>query len=306
MQKWIQGSLITGLALGLWGAGTQVAVAKTKTTPANATSTAITTKPSRPAASATTKAPSGQQVSTKRAASVTLAWRKTMGRHAYTATKGARYSQHLGTRYGLNQATATTVWYTDAHEKLVRKSTGKASIYYHVQNADGTLQGWIWRGYLTASETDTAKPAKPVTVKPTTPATGTTTAATTTDVLVGPKGKLGDKTVDQYETALRQLFPGTVEDQKLDVDARMAAWQTDAETGDWVGPNQTVIHLKTTQDADQAVHFQDYGPLLIAAGYSADKRQDYAGWHIGVAIHNDQRTNDINFGDAVIYLEPAD
>lgn len=88
------------------------------------------------------------QYSAVRSHSVKLVWRKSMRRHALTATQGARYSKHLGIRYSNNDVTESVTWYTDAHEKLYRKAKGNSAIYYHVKSADGTLQGWIWRGYL--------------------------------------------------------------------------------------------------------------------------------------------------------------
>lgn len=94
------------------------------------------------------------QYSAKRSNSVKLVWRKSMAQHAYTATTGARYSKHLGVKYGNNAATADTIWLTDAHEKLYRKAKGNSAIYYHVTSSDGKLQGWIWRGYLKAADDD--------------------------------------------------------------------------------------------------------------------------------------------------------
>lgn len=93
-------------------------------------------------------ASANSQYSAARSHSVKLVWRKSMRRHALTATQGARYSKHLGIRYSNNDVTESVTWYTDAHEKLYRKAKGNSAIYYHVKSADGTLQGWIWRGYL--------------------------------------------------------------------------------------------------------------------------------------------------------------
>lgn len=93
-------------------------------------------------------ASANRQYSVARSNSVKLVWRRSMGQHALTATKGARYSKHLGVRYSNNAATKSVTWYTDAHEKLYRKAKGNSAIYYHIKSADGALQGWIWRGYL--------------------------------------------------------------------------------------------------------------------------------------------------------------
>lgn len=92
--------------------------------------------------------PSGKQYSASRSKSVKLIWRTSMGRHAYKATDGARYSKHLGMRYGYNSDMPDVTWYTDAHEKLYKKNSGHYAIYYHVKSADGQHGGWIWRGYL--------------------------------------------------------------------------------------------------------------------------------------------------------------
>lgn len=92
--------------------------------------------------------PSGKQYSASRSKSVKLVWRSNMGRHAYKTTDGARYSKHLGMRYGYNSDMPDITWYTDAHEKLYMKNSGHYAIYYHVKSADGQHGGWIWRGYL--------------------------------------------------------------------------------------------------------------------------------------------------------------
>ena len=105
-------------------------------------------------------ASANSQYSATRSRSVKLVWRKSMHRHALTATQGARYSKHLGLRYGQNAVTASVTWYTDAHEKLYRKAQGRSAIYYHVKNADGTLQGWIWRGYLKSATGATTPDSK--------------------------------------------------------------------------------------------------------------------------------------------------
>lgn len=97
---------------------------------------------------ATTASASSREYSTQRANSVRLVWRANMGRHALVASKGARYSEHLGIRYGLNADTSDVVWYTNAHEELYDKDTGNYLIYYHVNNASYSSGGWIWRGYL--------------------------------------------------------------------------------------------------------------------------------------------------------------
>ncbi|WP_225419764.1 hypothetical protein [Levilactobacillus cerevisiae] len=90
--------------------------------------------------------------SARRANSVRLVWRHSMGRHAYHTVKGARYSKHLGVKYSTNDDLPDVTWYTDAHEKLYNKAKRTSAIYYHVKSGDGQHGGWIWRGYLTAGQ----------------------------------------------------------------------------------------------------------------------------------------------------------
>ncbi|MDT6981412.1 hypothetical protein [Levilactobacillus zymae] len=119
MKHYVQGMLALGLSLGLFGGSTASA--------------------------------SQRNYSAARSRSVRLVWRHSMGQYSYTATRGARYSAHLGVRYGANAATPNQVWYTNAHEKLYDKATHRQLIYYHVNNGDYTSGGWIWRGYLKAA-----------------------------------------------------------------------------------------------------------------------------------------------------------
>ncbi|WP_283679745.1 GH25 family lysozyme [Lentilactobacillus sp. Marseille-Q4993] len=93
--------------------------------------------------------PETNQYSASRSQSVKLIWRKSMGRYAFHTTKGARYSKHLGIRYDYNKYLPNATWYTDGHEKLYKKTTGRYNIYYHVRSHDNKHGGWIWRGYLT-------------------------------------------------------------------------------------------------------------------------------------------------------------
>lgn len=111
-------------------------------------------------------ASANSQYSAKRSNTVRLVWRRSMHAHTYTATRGARYSKHLGIRYSFNDVTTGVTWTTIGHEKLYNKSKGTSAIYYHVKSTDGTLGGWIWRGYLTSTSATTT--------------TATTTTATTT------------------------------------------------------------------------------------------------------------------------------
>lgn len=90
--------------------------------------------------------------SASREQSVSLVWRKSMGKHYFRAEQGGLYSRHLGTKYLDIKSKPNETWYTVAHEKLRVKSTGKTRIYYNVKSVDGKYNGWIWRGYLTATK----------------------------------------------------------------------------------------------------------------------------------------------------------
>jgi GH25 family lysozyme M1 (1,4-beta-N-acetylmuramidase) len=115
----------------------------------SASTTSTSTNSSKKAQVVMVPGPSaGKQYSASRSKSVKLIWRKSMGRHYYQTTKGARYSKHLGIRYGYNADLSNVTWRTDAHEKLYKKNTGHYAIYYHVKSTTGNHGGWIWRGYL--------------------------------------------------------------------------------------------------------------------------------------------------------------
>ncbi|WP_024747807.1 hypothetical protein [Levilactobacillus namurensis] len=93
----------------------------------------------------------GASYSATRSNSVRLVWRRSMGHYQYhNGNRGARYSKHLGVRYSPNDMTNRITWITDAHEKLYNRDTHTYDIYYHVHNANKSIAGWIWRGYLSA------------------------------------------------------------------------------------------------------------------------------------------------------------
>ncbi|MDT6980726.1 hypothetical protein [Levilactobacillus zymae] len=268
MQKLIQGALAASVGLGLW-------------------------------AGLATPAAASSQYSAKRSNSVRLVWRRAMGRHAMTATRGARYSKHLGLRYGNNAATVT--WYTDAHEKLYEKDKHVAAIYYHVTSADGTLQGWIWRGYL-----------KEGVAKPSTTSTPATTQQTTTTV--DPNDLDPDdlqylydiQHAPAYAATIRSLFPGTVNDQDLVQAAGQAAYTTDGEESPTTSASGRLIRLQSVNTANQQhIDPSQYARLLSAAGYPANQRAKFTGWHIGVAIHTTETDEGINQGAVFIYLQPT-
>lgn len=132
----------------------------TDTTSSSSSSSSISSSSSSTPSSSSSKQPgnvvmvpgpsksSGSQYSAARSNSVKLVWRRGMNSHYYKTTAGARYSKHLGTRYGYNADLPNVTWVTDAHQKLYKKNTGKYAIYYHVKSTTGNHGGWIWRGYL--------------------------------------------------------------------------------------------------------------------------------------------------------------
>ncbi len=152
------------------------------------------------------------QYSAKRSHEVKLIWRKSMGRHAFLAPTGARFSKHLGTRYGYNTETADVTWYTDAHEKLYLKNLNMYSIYYHVTNADQSLQGWIWKGYM--------KPA-PVAADGASTSSNDNSSNTTNSDSSTATTKFD---ADSFNKQIIQLFPGLIEDTKLDQLASYCVW----------------------------------------------------------------------------------
>ena len=236
---------------------------------------------------ASVTASANSQYSAARSKSVRLVWRKSMKRHALMATTGARYSKHLGIRYSNNDVTPTVVWYTDAHEKLYEKNKGVNAIYYHVKSGDGTLQGWIWRGYLTSA---TAKK----------PASSTVTTQT------NPADPAENLPIANENTLIQEilsLFPGTTVDQKLSNQAGSVVYTDDGEQSPTVPAGETYIHLSnssTTMDT------QNYQNLLAQAGYPAAKRAQYRGWHIGVRVQTEDGYGEgVNQGDAAIFLAPA-
>jgi len=233
-----------------------------------------------------TTASANSQYSAKRSKSVRLVWRKSMKRHAMTATTGARYSKHLGIRYSNNDVTPTVTWYTDAHEKLYKKNKGHNAIYYHVKSADGTLQGWIWRGYL-----------KPVSTKK--------NALAAVNAQPDPKNpdwvSLKDETPVDKE--ILSLFPGTIEDKTLDAQAGSVVYTNDGEETPATPAGQTFIYLS---NSSALMDTKNYDKLLTAAGYPAAKRAQYRGWHIGVRTQIDNEWGEgISEGDAAVYLAPA-
>ncbi|MFC6275020.1 hypothetical protein ACFQET_05770 [Levilactobacillus tangyuanensis] len=231
-------------------------------------------------------ASANSQYSAKRSKSVRLVWRKSMKRHAFQATTGARYSKHLGIRYSNNDVTPTVTWYTDAHEKLYKKNKGHNAIYYHVKSADGTLQGWIWRGYL-----KTPKKA------------ATPTVDTSAD---------SGKTVDDIAMT-RYLFPNSIYDAKLH-NAANNFLSTDefSAVSDMRDNMSSQVAFFTPFKTTKYIDFQSKDPnslksidaALTAAGYDAKTRSTtYSGWYVGGSLVSlDSSYEGIEPGEGIIYL----
>lgn len=155
-----------------------------------------------------------------------------MSQHAFKASTGARFSKHLGTRYGYNRETANTIWYTDAHEKLYLKNLHMYSIYYHVTNQKQNLQGWIWKGYL-----------KPTSINP--------KGSTSTN----NSGKVNFNNTHQSISSRVQdvlsLFPGTKYSQSaseyLDTDSEDIVQNPDPRSAAQKQDSVTITHSTTLE-----------------------------------------------------------
>ncbi|MCH5464907.1 hypothetical protein [Levilactobacillus tujiorum] len=231
-------------------------------------------------------ASANSQYSAKRSKSVRLVWRKSMKRHAFTANKGARYSRHLGIRYSNNDVTPSVIWYTDAHEKLYKKNKGHNAIYYHVKSADGTLQGWIWRGYLKA-------PKK----------------ATSNAVADPDSQSVGDKTM------IRTLFPNSSYNQELSDDAStfIATANTDVYITYLNQKGMTNYLSRDSLSFKEAkyIFFVSKNPnsmksieqAVAAQGYDAATRSSLKGWSIGGTVTDLDDTNEASTpGEGLIFL----
>ncbi|MFD1124112.1 hypothetical protein ACFQ22_01880 [Lentilactobacillus raoultii] len=255
-------------------------------------------------------ASAASQYSAKRSHEVKLIWRKAMGRHAFTAPTGARFSKHLGTRYGYNTETANVAWYTDAHEKLYLKNLNMYSIYYHVTNSDQSLQGWIWKGYLKPANDDS------------------TSAGSDGSSNANNDNSSPDSTMNlHYDTdgineKIIQLFPGLTEDSKLDHLAAYSIWIDEHRPEDsatlfperlvklYGGDPKGLLEEKGgVPEADiNTLKKQVEDPLNVIE-YS--NLSQYAGYHIGVASYPTSFTTYTNSGsihnkfEYEIYICPA-
>ncbi|WP_225363791.1 hypothetical protein [Levilactobacillus brevis] len=256
-------------------------------------------------------ASANSQYSAKRANSVRLVWRTSMKRHAYTATQGARYSKHLGIRYSNNDVTPTVTWYTDAHEKLYKKYQGHSTIYYHVKSADGTLQGWIWRGYLKPVPKSAASKATPAYVK-----TEATQSQKITNFFPGVK-------TDNRLTKLVQDFVVANDDGEN----YQENWEFCVKNNGFSPKEAQQIHLISSMDGSVGgesltnaykagrLTLKDYfskiamseGAPIISKGddYSRSVPVTYTqfkGWHIGVATVTPDDTRNLEIGYPIIYV----
>ncbi len=219
------------------------------------------------------------QYSAKRSHEVKLIWRKSMGRHAFLAPTGARFSKHLGTRYGYNTETADVTWYTDAHEKLYLKNLNMYSIYYHVTNADQSLQGWIWKGYM-----------KPVNSSEDGTSSNSDNASSNTD------SNASTANLNANVKTILSLFKGT------NYDSKVSAWLSAEPDEIHDNPSPLTATQKSTEvDFGVTTTLDDYNPAIhqlkthkiTFKQYAVNdlKKQNcnpdnYAGYNIGIKAYS--------------------
>lgn len=279
MKRFIQGTLALSLGLGLWLAATTTA--------------------------------SANQYSAKRGNSVRLIWRKPMGQQQFTANQGYRYSKHLTVRYDRNASVSATTWFTDAHEKLYQKNRHNYAIYYHVRNGSGSMQGWIWRGYLKPVAKSVAPKATPAYVK--------TEAAQSKEIT--------------------HFFPGVKTDKRLtrlvqdfvvannDTETYHESWESCVEDNGFSPKEAQQIRLISSADGsvdgDALTNAYKAGKLTLKDYFSKiamskgapipSKDDDYSqsvpvtynqfkGWHIGVATVTQDDTRNLEIGYPIIYV----
>ncbi|MFC6259731.1 hypothetical protein [Levilactobacillus fujinensis] len=255
-------------------------------------------------------AQASSQYSAQRSHSVRLVWRQRMGRHVLQAKRGARYSRHLGIRYSNNDVTPTVTWVTDAHEKLYAKDRGKSAIYYHVKSEDGTLGGWIWRGYLTpikqsARVSPQSEPLKSI---------QTAIHRETSKGYASP--------VNAMAIPVMTLFPGTHFDQSLyraadtylSIDDGPDAMGYDPQTvtgrkslayllrQSGVAPKTFVCIIFEAKDPTSR---ESLDTALTKAGYTTAKRASFKGWSIGGSVlPTDSDLEGSGPGTGMIFLVP--
>lgn len=284
MQNEVKGLLALGVSLGLLGV----------TAPASASS----------------------NYSAARSNSVRLVWRHSMGQYSYTATRGARYSAHLGVRYGANAATPNQVWYTNAHEKLYDRATHRHLIYYHVNNGDYTSGGWIWRGYLKAAPViagGSNAVKTPVAVAP-------ATVPIAQMNLAALYQNAQHDAVAAADATVMQLFPTATYDQRVYVaassylglgddrtpgeyDTKLASGMADFKQLLNNVPNKTFKVIKFKAQAPYDATAIDRA--LSKVGYDAKTRASYRGWAVGggvLALSNDQADAGEYPGEGLVLL----
>ncbi|MGP4116975.1 hypothetical protein ACS4N0_07345 [Levilactobacillus zymae] len=284
MQNEVKGLLALGASLGLFGG----------ITPASASS----------------------NYSAARSNSVRLVWRHSMGQYSYTATRGARYSAHLGVRYGANAATPNQVWYTNAHEKLYDRSTHRNLIYYHVNNGDYTSGGWIWRGYLKAAPVIAGGSNAVKTPVAVAPATVPLARMNLDALYQSPQ----HAAVNPADATVMQLFPTALYDQRVYVAANSYLNLGDDRTVGEYDPNTAAEmadfkHLlnNVPNRIVKVVTFEARAPYDAAAidralsrvGYPAKVRAGYHGWYVGggvLAISADEADAGEYPGEGIVLL----
>lgn len=261
-------------------------------------------------------ASAASQYSATRAHEVKLIWRRTMGRHAFTAPTGARFSKHLGTRYGYNTETKDVTWYTDAHEKLYLTNLHMDSIYYHVTNSDQSLQGWIWKGYLKPVDNDSST-TNSGNGNSSTNGNGDSSSSSTGNKKEPNNGSdniysgaLGNTATSDLDKQVDDLFPGTVHDKKIDLYISLGY-----SNNSFVDPINSASFNKSVTDETglttiktfslnnqikRPVSLENVKAALTAQG--ADFNQ-YNGYHIGAIVFPENVGFGVgNPGDGMVIL----
>jgi hypothetical protein len=202
--------------------------------------------------------------------------------------------------------------------------TSKKGVYYYVTNEAGTVSGIVWRGYLTSgtnpnTTTDGTHNGNNNSSNDNNSSSGN--SSNTTDQNYSDNTKQFNKTdARQFEKQILQLFPGLIEDQKLDELAEygvsldeqynysdsQAYWSKrliQLYGGEPQGLLQNWNFVKQPNIAlvkDQLVNHSN------EINYS--NLSNYNGYHIGVAVKaasSNSNSNNIGKINYRIYLLPA-
>ncbi|MCV3741247.1 D-alanyl-D-alanine carboxypeptidase [Lentilactobacillus hilgardii] len=239
-----------------------------------------------------------------------------------------------------------TTWYVSKSLLMRSSYTGKRAVYYYVTSGNGRASGIVWRGYLTAgvnSGTSTtpntgsssASDGSTDTGSSSSTSTGTNASSSSSSSSTSSSSSSASSSTPTYSTdstqfnssdvasfnrQIIQLFPGLIEDQKLDniasYDLELAEKYNYGDQGtlldkyivqtygghpyglleDWNAVTSPDIELVKKQVVDP----------LSTIDYS--KLSNYAGYHIGVASRaeanssNGGKISKINY---YIYILPA-